>query len=529
MLLTISFGAVFCLQLLAASIFGDVEPLNTNADSDVELDAYPSVASDGAGNLVAAWSSSNLQGQNIGDDGDIFVARSSDNGVTWGDPIPITIDDAADQIPSIATDGDGNWVVVWLSNNDLGGTIGVDYDILFSRSTNNGATWSTPTFLNSAAPTSNASDGDPIIVSGGPDLFIVSWFSNANIGSGVDFDVHYARSKDGGGSWSEEDALNPDSDTDVNKFDQLPALASDGQGNWVALWLGAGEDSVYEVLAARSTNDGKTWKDQQSIGLGSGQPRIAYDGAGNFVAVWHLYDPENELVDDNDIVVSFTSDLGNDWSATEFLNSNAETDAHNDQEPVIASDGAGTWLVTWSSNNPLDGGAAGDWDILESRSTDEGDTWTAPKQLHNNAADDLGSDVNPTVVSTGPDSWFVAWESYESFDGSIGSDADIVFARGFPSTYTILSPNGGESWKIGKKAKIEWDSSANLGKVKLVLLKNGIEITTIKSKTKDDGLQKWEVPAGIGTGTGFSVRIEAVGDSTNADESDGTFKVKSGK
>ena len=38
-------------------------------------------------------------------------------------------------------DAAGNWVTVWASHADLGETIGTDWDILFSRSTDGGQTW----------------------------------------------------------------------------------------------------------------------------------------------------------------------------------------------------------------------------------------------------------------------------------------------------------------------------------------------------------------------------------------------------
>ncbi|NUM55263.1 MAG: hypothetical protein HUU46_16580 [Candidatus Hydrogenedentes bacterium] len=513
----------------ADSSFGDPAPVNTNADSDVELDGNPSVASDGAGNLVTVWTSVNLQDNGIGNDGDIFAAYSSDGGANWSDPIAITTDDAADQGPAVATDGAGNWVVAWSSDNDLGGVIGIDYDILFSRSTDNGQTWSAPTFLNSLAPTSNAGDFDITVVAGGPDLFIAAWSSNANVGTGTDNEIHYSRSKNGGGSWSDEAALNPDASSDATKYDQMPALASDGAGNWVALWLGDGQDSIYDVLSARSTNDGKSWKNQTTAGSGSGKPSITTDELGNWAAVWHLLDPAKGLADDdNDIVVARSTDNGDSWSTPDFVNSEADSDAHNDYKPSIATDANGRWIAVWASTNPLNGDPAADFDIHTARSTDNGATWTNTKQLHNNAATDLGSDTNPVIVNKGDDDWFVGWESYEPFT-DLGSDADILSVRAFPSTYTITNPNGGEEWKIGKKGTIQWDSSESLGKVKLILLKGGVEITTIKSKTKDKGEFKWEVPAGVGTGNNFRVRIEQKNDSNNADESDANFTIKSGK
>lgn len=39
----------------------------------------------------------------------------------------------SDSLPQLTTDGEGNWVAVWNSNDDVGGTIGGDLDILVAR------------------------------------------------------------------------------------------------------------------------------------------------------------------------------------------------------------------------------------------------------------------------------------------------------------------------------------------------------------------------------------------------------------
>ena len=53
----------------------------------------------------------------------------------------------------MTTDGAGNWVAVWDSGDSLGGTIGTDHDILVSRSSDAGATWTAPAALNTNAAT----------------------------------------------------------------------------------------------------------------------------------------------------------------------------------------------------------------------------------------------------------------------------------------------------------------------------------------------------------------------------------------
>ncbi|MCH7721501.1 MAG: exo-alpha-sialidase, partial [Planctomycetes bacterium] len=71
------------------------------------------------------------------------------------DPAPLNTnaasDSGGDMQPQLTTDGQGNWVAVWDSYDDLGGTIGTDFDILVSRSTDNAATWTDPAPLNTNA------------------------------------------------------------------------------------------------------------------------------------------------------------------------------------------------------------------------------------------------------------------------------------------------------------------------------------------------------------------------------------------
>ncbi|UCE61954.1 MAG: hypothetical protein JSU63_09515, partial [Phycisphaerales bacterium] len=55
--------------------------------------------------------------------------------------------------PWLTTGGTGTWVAVWDSKDDLGGTIGSDYDILIRRSADAGGNWTLEQALNSNATT----------------------------------------------------------------------------------------------------------------------------------------------------------------------------------------------------------------------------------------------------------------------------------------------------------------------------------------------------------------------------------------
>jgi hypothetical protein len=155
--------------------------LNTNAATDLGFDAWPQVATDGGGNWVAVWYSEDTLGATIGTDYDVLVARSTDNGATWTAPVPLNTNaatDSGDDYPAqVTTDDGGNWVAVWYSNDSLGGTIGTDYDVLVARSTDNGATWTAPVPLNTNAATDSGNDYSCQVTTDGGGNWVAVWYS----------------------------------------------------------------------------------------------------------------------------------------------------------------------------------------------------------------------------------------------------------------------------------------------------------------------------------------------------------------
>src|SRR5689334_13939175 len=88
--------------------------------------------------------------------------------VTWGSPALLNSNGATDTAPEsgpMFASGNGYVVAVWDSADDLGGTVGSDFDIMFARSTNSGATWTSVAPLNTSATTDSAADARPWIAS----------------------------------------------------------------------------------------------------------------------------------------------------------------------------------------------------------------------------------------------------------------------------------------------------------------------------------------------------------------------------
>ena len=84
------------------------------------------------------------------------------------------------------------------------------------------------------------------------------------------------------------------------------------------------------------------------------------------VAVWFV--AVGSFGPDVDLLTSHSVDGCITWSPAVSLNTNASTDTGNDATPVVASDGAGTFVAIWSSTDDLGGTIGTDADILVARS-----------------------------------------------------------------------------------------------------------------------------------------------------------------
>ena len=432
-----------CQDGVAALGFSDPAPLNANAGTDSGADLNPQVTTDGAGNWVAVWDSTDDPGP-IGPDADVLVSRSTDNGATWAAPATLNTnavtDSGHDTFPQVATDGAGNWVGVWDCRDSLGGTIGTDYDIVTSRSTDNGATWTAPAPLNTNAATDSGDDAYPQVTTDGAGNWVAVWRSSDTLGGtiGMDVDVLVSRSTDNGATWTAPAALNTNAATDSGS-DGNPQVTTDGAGHWVAAWqstdtLGGTIGADYDILVSRSTDNGAT------------------------------------------------------WTAPAPLNTNAATDSGHDENPQLTTDGVDNWVAVWRSSDDL-GGTIGalDADVLVSRSTDNGATWTAPAPLNTNAATDSESESGIQVTTDRAGNWVAVWHCYDSLGGTIGTDVDIIFSRSYLGAAhavaldPVVSPINADTQTLRGRSNPDTLVGAVVGQA------------TITADTDEDGLDDtWE-------------------------------------
>ncbi|UCE60007.1 MAG: exo-alpha-sialidase [Phycisphaerales bacterium] len=422
-------------------------PLNTNAASDNGNEGLPQLTTDGQGNWLAVWVSHDDLGGTIGTDGDILFSLSTNNGASWTAPAPLNTNAASDSgrdgCPQVTTDGQGQWLAVWPSADDLEGTIGTDYDILFSASTDNGANWTPPAPLNTNAASDSGGEWAPQLTTDRHGNWLAVWYSYDDLGGtiGTDEDILLSRSTDNGANWTAPVPLNINAAVDSGE-DWDPQLTTDGQGNWLAVWYSL--DDLFEsigpdsdILFSHSTNNGASWTFPEPLNSHAASdygmdryPQLTTDGQGNWLAVWWSTDDLGGTIGtDHDILFSASTDNGMSWTDATPLNTNAASDSGTDLDPQLTTDGQGHWLAVWRSSDDLAGTVGGDWDILFSASTDNGASWTSPEPLNSNAASDWGDDNDPQLTTDGRDNWLAAWSSEDNLGGTIGPDSDILFSR----------------------------------------------------------------------------------------------------
>ena len=396
------------------------------------------MATDGLRTWLVAWE------RDPGARTRLALARSSDGGRAWQvSTWPRIPAEGQGHGEPVLRFGNGTWLMAWSSDDPMAdrvdGTLGSDRDLLFSRSTDGGLGWSRTAALNANAGFDWGDDGAPRLATDGAGTWLAVWRSVDSLGNtvGGDSDLFFSRSVDDGVSWSAPRPL-VESFTRDRGFDVEPSLAY-ADGVWVVAWSsdeGLGDDVARDrdVLYTRSTDAGRTWTAPRRIASngaeddrGDYDPVVVSDGRGTWLCVYSSADTQRgSLGWDRDLMIVRSTDGGDSWSGPRALDVRASGDAGDDGRPTLAVDSSGRWIVAWESWDTLGGTLGGDADVLTMHSADGGLTWSPALPVEPAAASDRGADRAPALAADGAGRWLLVWSSTDPRGDLYGIDGDVL-------------------------------------------------------------------------------------------------------
>jgi len=272
----------------------------------------PSVAVDHKGAVDVVWWARGF--------GEVYFSRSTDGGKSFSKAVNISNTPLGSDHPAIAVDSSGAINVVW----DDSSLVPFRPEILFTRSTDEGATWSAPKNISNTPTTSSSRSNIAVDPKG---AISVVWIDGGR--------VLFTRSTDGGLTW-----LEPKSVSEQHPPNGLfpPALVIDTGGRTYIAW------SVPNSLSyiTRSTDGGATFTSPLPISAGQPtlNPNLAVDRAGTLYAVWS--DGSSGILQ---VVFAWSKDRGETFSPPVNISRSGRILS---LEPRIAVDPNGMIWMAWT-------------------------------------------------------------------------------------------------------------------------------------------------------------------------------------
>jgi CSLREA domain-containing protein len=443
----------------------------TTAGSQGPMMGTKTVAMDANGNYVVVWQ--DTSGADGSADG-IYAQRYNAAGTAQGVQFRVNTYTAGDQQwPEVAMDSSGDFVVVWQSQGQDGSNLGV-----YARRYNAAGTALDASEFR-VNQTTNLDQAAPAIAADSSGNFVVTWVTRSQDAANT-WGIYARRFAANGTALSNEFLVNTYTASDQ----EVPTIAMDSTGNFVIAWSSNGQDgSTFGIYAQRfdaaGTKQGGEFRVNSTTADAQAFPSIAMDRTG-FVIVW-----QSNLQDGSDLGV-----YGQRYNASgatlggEFRINTTVADAQT--RVMVASTGAGGFLVTWNSNlqdGSLHGAYMRQYDSSGSALTGEVlvNTTTSGEQLYPSVA----ADANGHAV--------VVW------GGNGFGDNDGMFMQRYTSAYPPVITLSGYSANYVENAAAIYDASATVTDDDSAVFNNGqllYQITANGTATDELGIRNQGVSAG---------------------------------
>lgn len=257
--------------------------------------------------------------------------------------------------------------------------------------------------------------------------------------------VWLARSTDGGRTFTTTQVYEaPDEYGPArNKGPTLAVDPNDSDRVFVGWRQGEWGDEKLQSMVASSSDGGQSFSDPVDIStdMGADYPGLAVDGDGTLHAVsWERVWPQVDAPEDTPLRALFhrrSTDGGQTFSDAHSIVPGYQ---EHEKPPRLAADPTTSDLyVVWASTEEAQNrapGFEGDLDVRFARSTDGGDTWSAPTVLNDDGTD---TDQSAPGIAVAPNGRIdVAW--YDNRHSPEDADAPLQ------DVYAASSTDGGETF-----------------------------------------------------------------------------------
>ncbi|MDI6766743.1 MAG: T9SS type A sorting domain-containing protein [Bacteroidota bacterium] len=262
--------SLFNVNIIAQNVLIDDFLVNDDV-TDTTWQFLSSIAMNGSGNFVIVWT----DGRN--GNYDIYCQRYHSNGVAQGINTKVNdnVGTTNNYRPSVAIDGNGNYVIVWTDGRNG------NYDIYCQCYNSNGIPQGSNIKVNDDIGLSEQVVPSVAIDESGN--FVIAWMDGRN---GND-DVYYQQYNSSGIKQGSNTKVNDDIGNEDQRY---PSIAMNGNGNFVIGWEDARDhnfDIYYQRYDSIGVIQGSNTKANDDVGTAHQfDASIAMDGSGNFVIVW---------------------------------------------------------------------------------------------------------------------------------------------------------------------------------------------------------------------------------------------------
>lgn len=301
--------------------------------------------------------------------------------------------------PAVAADDSGGFVVVWQGYDQDGSYAGVVGQRYSAAGSPAGSEFLVNTYT-------EHTQREPSVAMDGTGRFVVVWESYGQDGSG--FGIFGQRFGPTGSKLGEEFQVN----SFTTERQQYPAVAADGSGNFVVVWQSwnqSADTPGSAVFGQRFDWAGdRIGNEFQVNGPALGvlnRAAVAADDPGNFVVAWSGYNPEDSRWN----VLGRRFDAAGAPLSEQFQINSYTTE--NQWAPAVAADRSGNFVVAWASAGQ-DGST---WGVFGQRFGPAGSRIGAEFQVNTYTRN---CQEDPAVALDDAGNFVVAWQSHAGQDGS---------------------------------------------------------------------------------------------------------------